>query len=355
MGNIILRVWRGEAKCLRAVLFLPLVFLSWIYRICLGVRESLFRAGLLRIEKAAIPVVSVGNITVGGTGKTPVVELLSRRLKERGFSPGIVTLGYKRKREGVFSVNAKKDDPAGVGDEALMLARRTGLPVIVGKKRMRAVELGIRDFGIDLALLDDGYQVRDLRKDVEILVLSGKKGEENGDLLPLGPYREPLDMIRKADVILINKGELSNDVKVRSAGIPSFRVKYQPTFLYNVKRDLIGPSAFLREKKVLAFAGLGDNRSFFELLKELGAELVHEVEFPDHHAYKADDMERLRSLKDAQILVTTEKDAIKLDQLEVPENLYYLAVEAVVEREEELVGFIVKRLGGRDVHKDPHI
>jgi tetraacyldisaccharide 4'-kinase len=355
MGNIILRVWRGEAKFLRAVLFLPLGFFSWIYRICLVVRESLFVAGLLKVQEAAIPVVSVGNITVGGTGKTPVVELLSRRLREQGFRPGIVTLGYKREREGVFGVNAKKDDAASVGDEALMLARRTGLPVIVGKKRIRAVELGIKEFGIDLALLDDGYQVRDLRKDMEVLVLSGKKGEENGDLFPLGPYREPLAMIRKADVILINKGELSNEAKVHSAGIPSFRVRYQPTFLYNMGRNLIGPCTFLKERKVVAFAGLGDNRSFFELLKELEAQLVHEVEFPDHYAYSARDIERLSSLQDAEILVTTEKDAIKLDQLEKPKNLFYLAVEAVVEREEELIGIIVKRLGGRDVHKDPHI
>jgi tetraacyldisaccharide 4'-kinase len=350
MGNIILRVWRGEAEFLRALLFLPLGFLSWIYRICLTVRESLFKAGLLRVEKAPIPVVSVGNITVGGTGKTPAVELLSRRLKEQGFSPGIVTLGYKRKREGVFGVNAKKDDATSVGDEALMLARKTGLPVIVGKKRMQAVELGIKEFGIDLALLDDGYQVKDLKKDVEILILNGKKGGHEGDLFPLGPYREPLAMIGKADVILINKGELSNGAKARAAGIPLFRVKYRPTFLYNVKRDLIGPCAFLKEKKVLAFAGLGDNRSFFELLRELGAEVVHEVEFPDHHVYSARDMERLGRFGDAQMLVTTEKDSIKLDRLEIPENLFHLAVEAVVEREDELVELIVKRLGGKDVN-----
>ncbi len=340
---------------MRALLFLPLGFLSWIYRVCLLLRESLFRAGLLRVEKAAIPVVSVGNITVGGTGKTPVVELLSRRLRERGFNPGIVTLGYKRKREGVFGVDAKKDDAASVGDEALMLARRTGLPVIVGKKRIEAVELGIREFGIDIALLDDGYQVRDLKKDLEILVLSGKKDEENGDLLPLGPYREPLATIRRADVILVSKGELRNGAKVCAAGIPSFHVRYRPTFLYNVRRNLIGPRTFLKEKRVIAFAGLGDNRSFFALLKEAGAELVHQVEFPDHHTYTARDIERLSSLQGAEVLVTTEKDAIKLDRLDIPENLFYLAGEAMVEREEELVGLIVKRLGGRDVRKDPHI
>jgi tetraacyldisaccharide 4'-kinase len=148
---------------------------------------------------------------------------------------------------------------------------------------------------------------------------------------------------------------LSNGAKVRAAGIPTFHVKYRPTFLYDVKHDLIGPRTYLKGRKVVAFAGLGDNRSFFELLRELGAELIHEVEFPDHHAYGARDMERLSSLNGAGMLITTEKDAIKLDQLEIPEGLFYLAVEAVVEREEELVRLIVKRLRGRDVDKDPHI
>ncbi len=350
MGNIILRVWRGEAGVLKAVLFLPLAFLSWIYRICLWVRESLYKAGVLRVDRAGIPVVSVGNITVGGTGKTPVVELLSRRLKERGFNPGIVTRGYRRTRDGVFSVDSKKDDAASVGDEALMLARRTGLPVIVGKRRIQAVEVGIKEFGIDCAVLDDGYQVRNLRKDLEILVLSGRKGGENGDLFPLGPFREPPGMIRRAGVILVNKGELDSGAKALAEGIPTFRVKYRPTFLHEIRRNLIGPYTYLNGKKVLAFAGLGDNRSFFELLKELGAHIEHAVEFPDHHAYSAHDIERLVSAKGAEMLVTTEKDAVKLDRSEIPENVYYLAVEAVVEREEELVELIVQRLGGKDVN-----
>ncbi len=350
MGNIILRVWRGEAKVLSAVLFLPLGFLSLIYRICLSARESLFKRGMLKVEKAPIPVISVGNITLGGTGKTPVVELLSRRLKEQGFSPGIVTRGYARKRSGVFAVDARNDDAAGVGDEALMLARKTGLPVIVGKKRMEAVVLGVKNFSIDIAVLDDGYQVRDLRKDLEILVLSGKKGNDNGGLFPLGPYREPQDQIRKAGVILINKGELSDGAQSLASGIPSFHVRYRPTFLYNMKRDLIGSHAFLKGKKVAAFAGLGDNRSFFELLRELGAQIVREVEFADHHAYTLTDIKSLATAENADLLVTTEKDAVKLERLELPEELYYLAVEAVVEREEEFLRFIVKRLGGKDVN-----
>src|SRR5512142_2532367 len=139
MRNIVRRVWKGEAEWLWAILFVPLGFFSWLYRICLLVRESLFGAGILRVETAVIPVISVGNITLGGTGKTPVVEMLSQRLKGEGFSPGIVTRGYKRKREGIFAVDAKRDDPASVGDEPLILARRTGMPVIVGKKRMNAV------------------------------------------------------------------------------------------------------------------------------------------------------------------------------------------------------------------------
>jgi tetraacyldisaccharide 4'-kinase len=346
MGNVILRVWRGEAEFLRAFLFIPLWFLSWVYRMCCATRDHAYRAGLLRVDKAVIPVVSVGNITVGGTGKTPVVELLSRRLKEQGFNPGIVTRGYKRKKDGVFGVDAKKDDAASVGDEAFMLAKQTRLPVVVGKKRMQAVEVGVRDFGIDLVLLDDGYQVRDLKKDVEILVLNGKGERHDGDLFPLGPFREPLAMIRRAHALVVNKGELDNAAKAYSAGIPLFRMRYRPTFLYDMKRDLIGPHVFLKGKKVLAFAGLGDNRSFFGLLKTLGAEVLHEVEFPDHHAYDGRDLEELAAFRDVEMLVTTEKDGVKLAPLELPANLFYLAIEAVIEREEELIRLIVEKLKG---------
>jgi tetraacyldisaccharide 4'-kinase len=346
MGNVILRVWRGEAEFLRAILFIPLWFLSWVYRMCCAARERAYRVGLLRVDKAVIPVVSVGNITVGGTGKTPVVELLSRKLKEQGFSPGIVTRGYKRKKGGVFGVDAKRDDAASVGDEAFMLAKRTRLPVVVGKKRMQAVEVGVRDFGIDLVLLDDGYQVRDLKKDVEILVLNGKEERHDGDLFPLGPFREPLAMIQRAHALVVNNGELGNAAKAYGAGIPLFRMRYRPTFLYDMKRDLIGPHVFLKGKKVLAFAGLGDNRSFFGLLKSLGAEVLHEVEFADHHAYSALDMERLTFHRDVEMLVTTEKDAVKLDRLDVPENLFYLAIEAMVENEEELIRLIVEKVKG---------
>jgi tetraacyldisaccharide 4'-kinase len=346
MGNVILRIWRGEAEFLRAILFLPLWLLSWVYRIGIGVREYLYKVGLCKVEEASIPVVSVGNITVGGTGKTPVVELLSRKLKEQGFSPGIVTRGYKRNKGGVFGVDARKDDAASVGDEAFMLAKRTHLPVVVGKKRIKAVEVGVRDFGIDLVLLDDGYQVRDLKKDVEILVFNGKEERHDGDLFPLGPFREPFAMIRKADALVVNNGELGTAAKAYGAGIPLFRMRYRPTFLYDMKRDLIGPHVFLKGKKVLAFAGLGDNRSFFGLLKSLGAEVLHEVEFPDHHAYDGRDLKELASLRDVEMLVTTEKDGVKLAPLELPANLFYLAIEAVIEREEELIRLIIEKLKG---------
>ena len=347
MSNTMLRVWRGEARYLRAALFLPLWFLSWVYRMCLGAREHLYRTGLLRIEQASIPVVSVGNITVGGTGKTPIVELLSRRLKAHGFRPGIVTRGYKRKRTGTFSVDPKRDDAASVGDEAFMLARRTHLPVVVGTKRIGAIELGMREHAIDVAVLDDGYQVRDLRKDMEILVLSGRPEDEGGMLFPLGPYREPFQSIRGADAIVVSKGDVSVGAREFMQAIPTFKVSYRPVFLHNVKRDLIGPCVFLKGKKVLAFAGLGDNRSFFELLRELGADVVHEIEFPDHHEYSADDMERVSSYRDVEMLVTTEKDAVKMNRLDIPKNLFYLAIEAAVENEEELIGLIVQKLRGK--------
>jgi tetraacyldisaccharide 4'-kinase len=140
------------------------------------------------------------------------VAWLSERLREAGFTPGIITRGYKRRRRGVFCVDPKADQASGVGDEALLLARRLKTPVIVGVDRAKAIELGISMFNIDLALLDDGFQLKGLRKDVEICLLNGKDNGEAG-LFPAGPYREEKERIKDADIVLINKGEPDRALK----------------------------------------------------------------------------------------------------------------------------------------------
>jgi len=327
----------------RAFLFPLLAILSLLYRAALIARESLYRMGFVSMTRPAIPVISVGNLSLGGTGKTTVVERLSSQLKERGLKPGIVMRGYKKRRAGTFAVDTKRDNAQSAGDEATMLARRTALPVIVGKHRAQGIEKGVHDFGIDIAIFDDGYQVRNVYKDVELLIVKGCEPRESLHLFPLGFLREPLEMARKADIILVNRGELAEPIASLAVGTPVFRVKYRPLHLFNIKRRAMVGYRYVTGRKVLAFSGLGDNASFFNLLREVGADLVQTVEFPDHHEYRSEDVESLQSLAEAVIVVTTEKDAVKIDRLEVGDNFFYLSIEAQIENEAAFMDLVLEK------------
>jgi tetraacyldisaccharide 4'-kinase len=340
------KIWKGEAPVAR-IFFFPLLFvLSLLYRLGLMVREYFYRAGLIRIERSQVPVISVGNLSLGGTGKTTVVERLSTRLKERGFRPCIVMRGYKKKKAGTFAVDRKNDTARSAGDEATMLARRTALPVIVGAHRAQGIAQGVRDFGIDLAIFDDGYQVRNVHKDVELLVVNGREPRESMRLFPLGFLREPLEMARKADIILVNKGELAEPIASLAVDTPVFRVRYRPLHLFNIKRRATVDYRYARGRKVLAFSGLGNNASFFDLLREIGADLVETVEFPDHHEYRIDEMRRLQSVAGTEAIVTTEKDAVKIDPSMVGDDFFYLSIEAQIENEETFIDLVLKKTRG---------
>jgi tetraacyldisaccharide 4'-kinase len=344
MHDALLKVWRGEALYLRWFLFPLLYPLSLINRVCLAAREYMYEKGLLKVQEVSIPVICVGNITLGGTGKTPIVEKLSVWCKENGFHPGIVTRGYRRKKKGVYTVNVKTDSADDVGDEAFMLAEKTKLPVLVGVNRVHAIEMGIRDSGIDIALLDDGFQRRDIKKDIEVLVINGSETHASSALFPLGSLREPSIRMSKSDMILINKGSIDSNTKKLIEGIPAFRMWYKPVHLYNAKHNLIGPYQYLKGKRILAFSGLGDNESFFNLLWRMDVHIVRKVSYPDHYTYTQKDIEELSSYDDVEIMVTTEKDMVKIASLRCPWNLFSLSIVAQIEREEELFELISQRL-----------
>ncbi|OPY74661.1 MAG: Tetraacyldisaccharide 4'-kinase [Syntrophorhabdus sp. PtaU1.Bin058] len=344
MRDTIVKMWRGEAETLRFILYIPLLLLSVLYRFCLALREYAYGKGILKTEKAGIPVISVGNITLGGTGKTPIVDSIARRLKDRGFNPGIITRGYMRKRQGTFYVDVRNDTAEDVGDEAMMLARRSQIPIMVGANRILAIDKGIEMFNIDTAILDDGFQLKNIMKDMDILVLNGEKGLTGHDLFPLGPYRERAGRIEEADIILVNKGELDDHTRHYAGRIPAFHVTYKPVYLCNMKDNLMTHYNFLMGKRILAFSGLGDNRSFFNLLSNLGAKVVHTISYPDHHVYTERDIEQCASFQDVQCMVTTEKDAVKLVRMELPENLFYLSIDVFIEGEEDLLGLITDRI-----------
>lgn len=344
MRRLMIRVWKGEARFSRAVLFLPLLTLSALYRVGLAARELWYAGRFARVERASVPVISVGNLSLGGTGKTTVVERLSRELRERGLRPGIVMLGYKKKRKGAFAVDRRSDTAESAGDEALMLAKRTMLPVLVGKKRGVAIKKGVREFGINVAIFDDGRQVRNVHKDVEVIILSGREPRSALHLFPLGFLREPLEMAKKADIILVNKGELDSRTKALVSGMPTFHIRYRPLYLCRVKDRAMADYRSLRGKKVLAFSGLGDNSSFFRMLRDVGADVVRTCEFPDHHRYRREDLRRVTSFQDVEMVVTTEKDAVKIDGMEAADNLFYLSIEAEIENQDALIEHLYSKM-----------
>lgn len=339
-----IKIWRGESKYWKWLLLPLLICLSRLYGLCLKIRSSLYKSGLLKTDEVSIPVLAIGNITIGGTGKTPLVERLASRMKEIGFNPGIITRGYKRTRQGTFCVDSINDKAREVGDEALMLAKKTNIPVFVGKKRSHAIVEAIKKNRINLAILDDGYQVKNVMKNVDVVVLKGGLHNKSTDLFPLGPCREPIDRLKNADAILINNGNIDAKIEDIIFGIPTFKMAYRPMHLYNIKHNLITHYNVLNGKKVLAFSGLGDNKSFFELLRTLGADVVREVSFQDHYSYKNKDIEELSSYCDVNLIVTTEKDAVKIAGMTIPDNLFYLSIEANIEKEQDLIDVILRKI-----------
>ena len=345
------RIWKGEAPALRA-LFFPFLFgLSVLYKAGLAWRELCYIVGVARVAQPPVPVISVGNLSLGGTGKTTVVERLSRELKERGLRPGIVMLGYKKKRKGAFAVDGRTDTAESAGDEAVMLARKTMLPVLVGKKRNESIERGVRDFGINVAIFDDGFQVRNVHKDVELVIMDGQAPASALHVFPLGFLREPLEMVKKADIILVNRGELDGRAMAVASGVPVFHVRCRPLHLSRLQDRAMVDYRFIRGKKVLAFSGLGDNSSFFRTLQDIGADVVRTVEFPDHYRYRRKDLRRMESFQGAEMLVTTEKDAVKIDGTHVRDNLFALVIEAQIENEDALIeqvwGIVKTSMKGR--------
>lgn len=331
-------VWKGE----RGAVLLPfLSLLSLIYKAGLRLRDFFLRPR--EPQEVGIPVISIGNLSLGGTGKTSLTERLSLHLKERGFFPCIVTRGYKRRRWGTFLVDPTKDKAREVGDEPFLLAKKTRLPVVVCRNRAEGIRRAVCQFDNDVAILDDGFQVRNLRKDVEILILHESNGHSY-ELFPKGPLREGPERLKDADIVLCRKKELPEVVRELVVGKPVFTLSYTPLYLFNLKMMSYADWRMLRGKRVLAFSGLGDNEGFFELLRSLGARIVHALSFPDHYPYRKADIRRLKRFTDVEMMVTTEKDAVRLPEVELPRNLFYLSVRIDIEPEEEFFSLVEERL-----------
>ncbi len=287
-------------------LLLPL---AWLYGAVVAVRRAAYARGWLASRHPGVPVLIVGNITVGGTGKTPLVAELAARARGRGRRPGIVTRGYGgRTGDRPQRVTADADVRV-VGDEPLLLARHGDCPVMVSPDRIAAAEALVSDAGVDCILSDDGLQHYRLRRDAEIVVRDGLRGEGNGWLLPAGPLREPARRMRSVDMTL-TQGQVGD-----------FHLR--PGDWRRVDgADEHRPFASLSGQRAHAVAGIGDPARFFAMLTAAGIEVMPHA-FADHHAFRPAEL----AFDDDMPVLMTEKDAVKCAAFARP-GWWYVPVTA---------------------------
>jgi len=291
--------------------------LELIYRGINFIRKSLYQKGLFKSSHPGIPVIVVGNITVGGTGKTPIVIEIVNYLKTKGWKPGIVSRGYGGNKQDYPYLVKSQYAAEECGDEPVLLFRNTAVNIAIDNKRSRAAEL-LKSHGCNIIVTDDGLQHLALSRDYQILIVDGQRGFGNKHLLPVGPLREPLSKITQCDLVLTN-GE-HNRCPAHPA---SDCFSISATHLVEIKTAKEFPLSWLVDKEIHALAAIGNPRRFFSLLKELGAKPICHT-FPDHHQYKMDDIPN-----DKKSLVVTEKDAVKLEQFNLL-DCFYLKISAIL-------------------------
>jgi tetraacyldisaccharide 4'-kinase len=315
------------------------------YRGLLRTREWLYGHGVLRSRALPCPVVSIGNLTVGGTGKTPAVELAVRTLTELGHHPAVISRGYGRSTKGVQVVadtaSIRMDAEEG-GDEPFLLARRLpGVPVVVGANRHDAGRTAVDRFGATAIVLDDGFQHRTLAKDLEIVTARCREPWGNGRLLPAGPLREPLASLARAHVVLATGARTpadAHDVTVTVAryapSVPVLVAAHVPTECWEWGSMQFVPADALRGMRLHAFAGVAAPAGFARTLEQIGATLAGFEAFADHHWYTRAELSALERQADAlgaDALVTTEKDWVRLRRLPpLARRVYVLGVRLVL-------------------------
>lgn len=285
--------------------------LSWGYRAVVGAR-CWFLQSFCQIE-CPVPLIVVGNITVGGVGKTPLVIELAHRLQQKGLKVGIVSRGYGASLKH-FPYEVQRDDTASqVGDEPLLLAQKTQCPVVIAPKRMDAVTYLIEKHQSQIIISDDGLQHYRMGRAIEIAVIDGTRGLGNGLCLPAGPLREPATRLKNVDFIVVNEGTWSDayPMVLRPGNI---------THLNTGKE--INPDSF--NGRWEAVAAIGNPQRFYSTLSQLGIEF-DTCSYPDHYQFKPHDLDYLESF-----IIMTEKDAVKCRSFG-SENMYYLPVNAVLE------------------------
>jgi tetraacyldisaccharide 4'-kinase len=341
-----MRAWLESEWQRRGGGALVLLPLAGIFAALSAIRRALYRRGWLRAWRAGVPVIVVGNVTAGGTGKTPLVLHLLDLLQRNGYRPGVVARGYGR-------VPGSEQDPLGVvrvfpdvatpehfGDEPVLVARRSHVPVYISPDRPAAARALLAAHpGVDVVVSDDGLQHYALGRDVELAVVDGERRFGNALPLPAGPLREPVSRLASVDAVVVNGGDTS--------GIPGDRPMFgmrlgRETFVSLATGEERAPRDFalaLRGRRAAAVAGIGHPARFFEHLARLGIDAEPHA-FPDHHLFQPRELK----LRGAEVVLMTEKDAVKCRAF-ADARMWFLRVDAILP--EAFDAFLLERLASR--------
>ncbi|MDY0976399.1 tetraacyldisaccharide 4'-kinase [Massilia sp. CFBP9012] len=336
LESTLTRAWLRRGPLAWALLPLALLF-----RLLAGLRRLLFRTGLKRAERLPVPVIVVGNIFIGGTGKTPLTIWLAESLRAAGLNPGVISRGHGG-QEGAALEVTPQSDPRAVGDEPLLIAARAACPVVVGRRRVQAGRTLLQAHpGVDVLIADDGLQHYALARDVEIVLFDGR-GVGNGWLLPAGPLREPPS--RRRDFTVVNAPAISPGLAAAVGGQP-WRMHLAGEFTEPLLGGRQVPLAQLSDKRIVAAAGIGNPGRFFAMLRAAGL-TVGELPLPDHHDFLDDPFAGV----DADVILITEKDAVKcrqIDHLKNDPRLWVVPVTAQLDA--RLAEQIVEKCRGRSL------
>lgn len=331
-----------------------------VYKIPLLPFEALYWLGLeawyfswkrrsrKRLDK---PTVSVGNLTIGGSGKTPLSIYLANRFLREGHKPLILTRGYKRKRRGQILLKDKELRPEEVGDEAsLMFKKLQGrVPILVNKDRLSAAKWAVRYLSPDVFILDDGHQYLEIKPHISLVLFTKEDLEERPHLIPVGRWRESPEALRRADAVLVNlklseaETEIPGWIEKNFRG-PIFTMRYSISGFIGVDDKEIGKEALIG-KKVFLFAGIANPKSFYDAFSIFNVKLVGKKTFLDHHFYSDKEIKGLikRAKKlGADVIITTEKDLIRIE--DPPEEVLALQIEVVIDAEKKFLEWLKTRL-----------
>ena len=311
--NISLSRWANQQWYQRKTPNPLLSRLETIFREGVSLRQEAYQTGRIRSERLPVPVIVVGNLTVGGSGKTPLTIWLAQFLKSRGYRPGIISRGYGGTASRKPLAVDFNTSPRLAGDEPVLMARRTGCPVYVSRQRVEAGRALLANNDCNIIIADDGLQHYALARDIEIVVVDGKRGFGNGHLLPAGPLREPIERLNSVDLVVYNGGTPDGNHAMTLQG--ALAVNLRDMWKRRKLEEFAG-------KPLYALAGIGNPQRFFDHLARHGLAFQQRA-LPDHHEFKATD---LAFASDGPLLMT-EKDAVKCREF-AREDDWYLPVEA---------------------------